>query len=81
MEIIFGRITPGQISQTVEASEFKIHPEWNRNLLKNDIALIPLNDPLTFTPGVIEAVTLPSRDQEAELFLEDTVRVPGFGKD
>lgn len=82
--LIFGEIDRNPSNpeaQTVLARNFIIHPQWNRNSINNDIALIRLNEPLTFVPGSIAAVLLLTSAQENELFVEETVTVPGFGKD
>lgn len=85
VDIIFGaddreKANPDQVEQDVLAANFIIHPEWNRNLLQNDIALIKLVTPIKFTDR-IQPVGLLSRFDETALFLGEVAEVPGFGKD
>lgn len=83
-QLIFGAqdrtiVEPEQVRVTVPAANFRIHPLWTPNLIRNDIALIILAAPITFTPR-IQPVTLPTRSQEAELFNGEEAIVSGFGR-
>ena len=55
------------------------HPNYNPDNLNNDIALIPLQTPLTF--GLhIQPINLPTLSQEESIFLNHRMVVSGFGK-
>lgn len=55
------------------------HPNYNPENLNNDIALIPLQYPLTF--GInIQPIKLPTLSQEHALFLNHRAVASGFGK-
>ena len=55
------------------------HPEYNPDNLNNDIALIPLLTPLSFSPS-IQPIKLPALSQENSIFMNNRVVASGFGK-
>lgn len=49
---------PNQVRVTVPSSGFRIHADYNRQLIRNDIAMIRLATPVTLNQ-FIQPVTLP----------------------
>nr|AYV99617.1 venom polypeptide [Dolopus genitalis] len=60
------------------ATEFFKHPNYVEKPLENDIALIKLPEPLTFT-DTIKPITLVPRSQAADLFVGARAMISGFG--
>merc|ERR1719259_1437669 len=69
---------PWQVGMFIDATYFFEPPDWNPNLLSNDLALIHLSTPLELTDA-IAPVCLPSRSSPA-LKEGDMVTASGWGK-
>lgn len=82
--LIFGAhdvtlIENGTVRQLVNKTSFRIHPEFNLQLARLDIALILLDTPIEYTDN-IQAVKLPSRFLFDEPFSGEIGTVSGFGQ-
>lgn len=69
----------GTVRQLVNKTRFRIHPEFNLQLARLDIALILLDTPIDYTDN-IQPVKLPSRFLFDELFSGEIGTVSGFGQ-
>jgi len=81
VEVIAGaqKIYENEESQVrMVSTDFFEHPDWNRYLLNNDLALIHLPTPLTWTDA-IAPVCLPKRSSPA-LATGDMMTASGWGK-
>ncbi|XP_063229583.1 brachyurin-like [Bacillus rossius redtenbacheri] len=82
-EVILGAhdIRKVEASQTVlHSSEVFVHPEWNRLLLRNDIALIKLPWRVAYN-AYIQPIRLPSVAQLSKTFANVPATVSGWGLD
>lgn len=67
------------IRQSLTASNFRIHPEFNINVAYLDIALVVLATPVTFSKS-IQPVKLPSSFLFEESFAGEIATVSGYGQ-
>lgn len=70
---------PEQVTVQVNRNNIIIHPKWGDMPIGNDIALIKLDEPITFTP-LIQAVALPTRSQAFDSFEGDSGIATGWGQ-
>ncbi|XP_044736405.1 brachyurin-like [Chrysoperla carnea] len=70
--------TPGEME--VKTNTSIVHPDWNPDNLTNDIALVLLNEDITFSDQ-IKPVTLESSSSQNDNIVNMTARVSGWGKD
>ena len=71
-----------QGGETYDAAEIISHPNYNSNTMNNDIALIRLEDPITFNNTTQPVVLM--CDQQVELGVQDTGQmswITGWGED
>jgi len=73
-----GSISFSQPLQTMQTTLFLIHPQFNANFNLNDLAIIRLLVPITFSTS-IRAINLPTQRQATETFENNEVYVAGFG--
>ncbi|XP_058450969.1 brachyurin-like isoform X2 [Malaya genurostris] len=78
-EIVMGTINTASPEVLGTSTSFIIHPQYNSNNLNNDIGLIRLDSPVTFSQN-IQAVNLPSADRTGETFVDAIATVSGFGR-
>ncbi|XP_055910849.1 uncharacterized protein LOC129945214 [Eupeodes corollae] len=76
---IRNRDEDGQKRIEVTKRNFLIHPEWNARRLRNDIALVKLPEPITFTER-IQPIALPRRSYEYKDFSEKLAIASGWGR-
>uniref|UniRef100_A0A0P5IAZ4 Chymotrypsin proteinase 6E n=1 Tax=Daphnia magna TaxID=35525 RepID=A0A0P5IAZ4_9CRUS len=70
--------TVAEASQlTIETTEYGTYPNWNPATLANNIALIRLPTPVTFTPEIAPLCIAPSTEPD---HVGDTLLVSGWGK-
>ena len=70
---------PTQVRVNTPASNFILHPQYNRNLILNDIAILKMPTRVVFTPA-IQPIRLPTGDQMIDLFSGVAATVSGFGR-
>ncbi|XP_065081125.1 collagenase-like [Ochlerotatus camptorhynchus] len=78
-EIPMGTINFNSPEVMGTSTQFIIHPQYNPNNLNNDIGLIRLAQPVTFSQN-IQPIALPSADRTGETFLDAQATVSGFGR-
>ncbi|XP_058450971.1 brachyurin-like isoform X3 [Malaya genurostris] len=78
-EIVMGTINIGSPEVLGHSTNFIIHPQYNSNNLNNDIGLLRLDSPVTFSQN-IQAVNLPSADRTEETFVDVIATASGFGR-
>lgn len=61
------------------STHFVIHPQYNPNNLNNDIGVIRLDSPVTFSQN-IQAIALPAADRTGETFVDRQATASGFGR-
>lgn len=66
---------PSQVD--IRTNTYTVHPGWNPNTLANDIALIRLPSPVTFTPEIAPICMAPATEPN---HVGDTMLVSGWGK-
>ncbi|XP_046456353.1 brachyurin-like [Daphnia pulex] len=66
---------PSQL--TIETTAHATHPNWNPSTLANDVALIRLPEPITFTPEISPLCMSPATEPD---HVGDTLLVSGWGK-
>ncbi|EFA07506.2 brachyurin [Tribolium castaneum] len=64
----------------VNSSEVIVHPDWNRLLLQNDLAILRIADGVELNEN-INTVPLPSRADAEKDYLDDLATASGWGKD
>lgn len=69
---------PSQQRQTVSPLNYRFHPEYNINLLKNDVAIVILPKPATLN-SFVSLATLPALG-ETESFAGELATVSGWGR-
>ncbi|XP_063229584.1 brachyurin-like [Bacillus rossius redtenbacheri] len=82
VEVVLGahNIRTVESSQvSLVGSEIHIHPEWNRAILQNDVALIKLPKKISYN-AYIQPIRLPSKSQESKTFANDQGTVSGWGR-
>lgn len=60
-EVILGAHNKNIVESTqvrITATQFTMHPDWNSRKLQNDVALIKLPTPVTFTRNIIFIISL-----------------------
>ncbi|XP_065348586.1 transmembrane protease serine 9-like [Cloeon dipterum] len=70
-------LSPGAV-QTTTTTSFR-HPQYRSSTLNNDVCLIKLNNPVTFT-DTLSPVALPSTADASNTFVGTLATVSGFGK-
>ncbi|XP_065363763.1 brachyurin-like [Calliphora vicina] len=78
MLLVFGTIELANDAINMTATQFFIHPQYNATNLNNDVSLIQLPTPLTFTSS-IQPITLVTSLQAANGFIGDQATITGFG--
>ncbi|XP_001845462.2 collagenase [Culex quinquefasciatus] len=78
-EIPMGSIASATPEVMGTSTNFIIHPQYNPNNLNNDIGLIQLATPVTFSQN-IQAIALPAADRTGETFVDNQATVSGFGR-
>lgn len=74
----FGSILFSQPLVTLHSTQVLSHPQFNANFNTNDIAIIRLPQPVSFSTN-IRAINLPTQSQAADTFEDREVYIPGFG--
>jgi hypothetical protein len=68
-----------QYQQTVDWRDFRPHPQYNRDTLINDIALIFLRRRISFN-NVMQPIALPPRSHVNNRFIGDAATIFGWGR-
>ncbi|KAM7348606.1 brachyurin [Cochliomyia hominivorax] len=76
--LVFGTIELNNNSNNMTSSQIYIHPQYNPSNLHNDVSLIKLPTPLTFS-NTIQPITLVSSSQASNNFIGTRCIVSGFG--
>ena len=78
-KVIFGTLQPDKnstLNEEVKVEKIFLHPDYNRMILANDIAVLKLARPVKWT-NLIRPVCLPKTDNETEMY--KTCYVAGWG--
>lgn len=70
---------PEQVELVVQASSIKVHPQWNPQTIRNDIAVLKLPQAANLN-GRIQVIKLPSRAEAASDLVGATATTSGWGK-
>lgn len=76
--VVFGTINLDDTSINMTSTQLYIHPEYNASNLNNDVSLIQLPNPVTFTTN-IQPIALVSSSQANSDFVGTTAIIAGFG--
>jgi Trypsin len=68
-----------QVRVLVPNANFILHPEYDRTLIRNDIAVIRLTSSVSFN-AQIQPVTLPTWAQAGETFDPEPATISGWGR-
>jgi len=80
-EVILGAHNKNIVESTqvrIIPSQFTMHPRWNSNKLQNDVALIKLPTPVSFTPEIAPICLAPNTEPD---HVGDILLASGWGLD
>lgn len=71
---------PFQVRFRVQATNYKIHPDFVEETFSNDIAIVRFHYAIHSFTGPVNIVNLPSGDELLEMFPNNNVLTMGFGR-
>lgn len=78
IQVDLGSISFSQPLVSLNTPQFLVHPQYNENFNTNDLALIRLPQPVSFSTN-IRSINLPTQSQANDNFEEREVYIAGFG--
>ncbi|XP_037809752.1 collagenase-like [Lucilia sericata] len=78
IQLVFGIIELNNNGTTMISSKVFVHPQYDENTLRNDIALIELPEELEFTDN-IQPIAMVSSAKASNNFINDKAIITGFG--
>ncbi|XP_055689015.1 brachyurin-like [Lutzomyia longipalpis] len=79
---IFDATEPTQQRILSDGSSFRLYPNWDASLVRNDLATLRLNTPADYIPGLVHSVRLPNfrQAEDGVTFAGQLSSISGWGR-